>query len=192
MISRPLVFAALAFLALASCGDGDKSDGAASSTPTTASADGGEASGPLPYLLLNAEGWTLDGGASSGPMIQAGASLGLKWNAAYTSWPEPNHELGAALAVSDPPNGGAQEFAALLTSGDAREVSIGGHRAFAGEERSTDGAFTASQIAWDSGGYVVTFTVYETRLHAALRLAEKISSVSQQQWDAAMTAASAD
>ena len=78
------------------------------------------------------------------------------------------------------------------TASGVREVTIGGHPAFAGEERNVDGALIASHIAWDSGNYVVAFTVYETRVDAALKLAKDISSVSKQEWDSAMNAAAAD
>jgi hypothetical protein len=168
-------FALATILVLSSCSD----------NPTATSRG-------LPYLLLNADGWTLDGGTSSGPAIEAGASLGLKWTAAYRSRPEPNHEVGAALAVFDPANGAAREFVASITSGAMRQVSVRGHAAFAGEERNPDGALVASHIAWDRDHYVVALTVYETNLEIALNLAQKVAPVSQEQWERAMTASAAD
>jgi hypothetical protein len=179
--------AAAIVLLFAGCGKETQPKGAASEgTTTTAPTSSAQ---PVPFFLFHADGWTLEGGIDSGPMVEAGAPLGMKWNASYESWPEPNHEVGGALGVYDPPQGDARELANLLTENNAHAVSFGGHPAYAGEERNTDGTFTASHITWDSGDYVVTFTVYETRVDEAVALAAHVTPATKAQWDAEMNAA---
>jgi hypothetical protein len=178
----------LLLLVVSSCargdGDGDKTTGTSGASSTTDR----KPTGPVPYFLFDADGWTLTAGMSSGPVIDAGAAFGLKWNASYVSNPTPDHSVGAALAVSDP-DGGAKVYAKLLTGRAGRAVTVGGHRAYAAEEHRGDGALVASHVLWDTDGYVVTLTVYETKVADAIPLAEHVSRVSKEQWDAATTGA---
>ncbi len=174
---------------LAGCGKDRSADQAASAS--TAAPNVASSSAPVPYFALVADGWSLESASADGPAIDAGRPLGLKWNSAYRSQPAPNRDVGAALAVADPPQGGAQEFASALTNGQARGVTVGGHPAYAGEELSIDGDLIASHVTWDAGEYVVSLTVYETNLIPATTLAEHVTETSKQQWDDAARNANA-
>ncbi len=174
-----LTFAA-ATLALAGCGDGDATVEGSSSAQTTSRATADQ---PVPYFLFHADSWAPDGGVTEGPAL-AGEPINVKWTASYKSFPAPNREIGAALAVANPTKGGARELSAVVVR-RVSEVVVNGVAAFAGEELSGENLI-ASHVMWDADGFVVLFTVYETKVSDAVELAKNVASATKEQWDSEM------
>lgn len=138
------------------------------------------ASGLTPYLLLDADGWVLEGGATAGS-LPGGLPRGGLWTLAYVRRPEPNRSIGASLMVARP-NQPARQLASE-SGAPLTDVRVDGVAGVAFEEHSPqDGHLVATHVLWDVGGFVAWFTIYEIRQDEAVDIAQHSVTVTEAEW----------
>lgn len=166
---------------LGGCGDGQqKPNATASTTSTTTPAT----TGPLPYVVFEANGWSLTDAMDQPLPVED--PFRLKWSVSYTNWPSPNVQRNAALAVADPSFGDANQTASLL--GESRKIELAARVAYVVEEMGTDGHLISTHVMWDLDGYIAWLTLYDTAAAEAEKLAANVRAVTKEQWYQAMSA----
>jgi hypothetical protein len=189
------VLAVLLLLTASTCGGGDDDE---STAPSSTSSPGGTPTSvagtkperpPVPYLALQAPGWTLTGGEAA----PAGRDLprGGVWAASYESRPSPERSVGAGLRVAEfsrTPNELARDIGPRPSP-----VTVNGVPAVAVEERSAAGGpLVDTHVLWNVDGYLVALTVYETATAEAVALAQNVKPVTEAEWRRAVDQAAAE
>lgn len=171
---RLLVTCLFVMTLVGACSNGDESD------PDAAADD--RPSGSAPYLLLDAEGWDLEGGMEGGPM-------GMVRSAAYVSTPDPNTSVGASIAVFTATR--PRDLAAQL--GEPKDVRIGDADGVGLIEHNTpDNTPIVAHVLWIVDGYTAWLTAYDPDLDKAVALAQNVKTVPADEWQAAVDKATAD
>lgn len=163
---------------LGGCGsDKAKSVSATESTTSTTLA---ARTGPVPYLLFDADGWSLYEAMDQSPPGED--LIRLKWSITYENYPSPNVQRPLAVAVADPAIGDAEHTAAALGDKPTKINLPGGEANAVEEHATTDGHLIATHVLWDVEGYVAWLTFYDTALGEASELATHARVVTKDEW----------